>query len=44
MQAISVFCLMQTLFDSLEVMAQSKIVSDLINIMSPTLSKACLLK
>lgn len=33
MRAIHVFCLMQTLFDSLEVMAQSRIVSDLINVM-----------
>lgn len=34
MRAIHVFCLMQTLFDSLEVMAQSLMVSDLMNIMN----------
>lgn len=34
MQAIHVFCLMQTLFDSLKVVAQSRMVSDLINIMN----------
>lgn len=34
MQAIHVFCLMQTLFDSLKVVAQSSMVSDLMNIMN----------
>lgn len=34
MQAIHGFCLMQTLFDSLEVVAQSRMVSDLMNVMN----------